>query len=113
MISINYESAFTCPKCKSCPDVVIFDGITVGTVKSIPEISIGIDENQVLPLVPLATRIFLPDPTVRKLLFQFSQYGLEKNQYNEMINSFGIPELTNFIEYCSVENGNYTELIGD
>ena len=38
---------------------------------------------------------------------------LRKNQYNEIINSFGIPELTNFIEFCSVENGNFTKLIGD
>ena len=50
MININYES--TCPKCKSCPDVLIFDGITMGTIKSILEISIGIDGTQVYHWFP-------------------------------------------------------------
>ena len=38
MIDLDYISSFTCPICKDSPEVVVFDGITLGTLKHVPTI---------------------------------------------------------------------------
>ena len=46
MIKIDYKAKFTCPICKENPEVTSMDGITLETLKHIPEIYIFIDELQ-------------------------------------------------------------------
>ena len=82
-ISIDYKSAFTCPTSKDNPEIIILDGITMGTIREIYDVFSGIDPNQYIPLVPLATRTLIAEPEVRKLLAEFSYNGLDKEQFNE------------------------------
>ena len=41
MADINYQLLFTCPMCKDKPDVIILNGIAMGTTKAIPEFYIA------------------------------------------------------------------------
>ena len=52
LINIDYQKCFTCPICKDCPDVVIFDGVTPSTSKEVPSFSMQFDKSQLIPPVP-------------------------------------------------------------
>ena len=45
MIDADYVCNFTCPICKDSPETLVLDGITMGTVKELPESSHVCDEN--------------------------------------------------------------------
>ena len=44
MVSIDYKARFTCPICKDKPEVIIMDGVTMGTCKQLPEAFFEYDE---------------------------------------------------------------------
>ena len=56
MAEVNYQTQFSCPVCKDKPDVIIMDGIAMGTTKPTPEIHPQVDETQYYPMVPFSER---------------------------------------------------------
>ena len=42
-MEINYHKCFSCPIGRERPDTVIFDGVTLGTVKELPHESLPTD----------------------------------------------------------------------
>ncbi|KAI6659494.1 hypothetical protein LOD99_10742 [Oopsacas minuta] len=51
-VDIDYDSNYICPKCKDHPDVIILDGIAMGTMKSVPEVDAKFDQDQQYPMIP-------------------------------------------------------------
>ena len=37
IINVDYNSCFSCPTYKTAPDTIIIDGVTLDTLKDIPE----------------------------------------------------------------------------
>ena len=103
MINLDYKARFTCPTCKDNPEVVILDGITLGTLKQIPEIPHITDENQRFKLIPFSERVFIPNPGARKLLKEYCSVGLKEASFTEMINSINNIEFMDYILYSTVE----------
>ena len=87
LININYRWSFTCPKCKDRPDV-IFDGITLCTVKVIPPFSIQIDEDQHMFPISQEFRVFIPSIANRRALLQYLQHGLPITALQNLLQSF-------------------------
>ena len=58
MIKIDLPR-FACPICKENPEVIIMDGITLETLKHIPEISHQVDKEQHFNPVPTSVYLFL------------------------------------------------------
>ncbi|KAI6647838.1 hypothetical protein LOD99_8425 [Oopsacas minuta] len=87
LININYGESFSCSKCQDSPDVVIFDGITLGTMKDIPSSSIQIDEDQQLLPISQGLRMFIPSIANRKALLQYLQHGLPITAFQNLLQS--------------------------
>ena len=102
LVDINYKESFTCSKCKDSPDIVIFYGITLGTVKDIPPFSIQIDEDQQILPTSQETRLFIPSITKRKAIIQYLQHGLSISAFHILIQSLGISSLENYIKAGSI-----------
>ena len=85
MVNIDYTSVFTCTVCKDNPDVVILDGITLGTSRDIPQAHFDYDENlQFLP-IPLSQRVFVTNKLVRKKLNEYTLNGLFSDRFTELL----------------------------
>ena len=78
MVDLEYHAKFTCPTCKDNPEVIILDGITLGTLKRIPEIPHKTDENLRFNLIPFSDRVLVPNPVTRKLLKDYCSVGLKE-----------------------------------
>ena len=102
MVDLDYQAKFTCPTCKDNPEVIILDGITLGTLKRIPEIPHKTDENQRFNLIPFSDRVLIPNPGTRKLLKQYCSVGLKEASFTEMINSINNIEFMEYILYSTV-----------
>ena len=101
-MDINYTSSYTCSICKDHPDVVIFDGVTMGTVKNLPQPSIELDTSQILPKVPQTIRIFIPSKKHRKAIADYLYNGLSTTAFQEMVLSIGGNALTEYILQSSI-----------
>ena len=97
LVDIDYTSKFTCSVCKDIPDVVIFDGITLGTVKNLPPPVIEIDPDQRISLVPKTMCLFIPPKAQRNALSEYLHNGLSIVAFQEMVQSIGPNPLTDYI----------------
>lgn len=75
MLDIDYSTCFSCPKCKETPEFLILDGITMGTLKELPDYTQEFDEGQRYALVPMSVRVFIPDLATRKRIKEYSKKG--------------------------------------
>ena len=103
MIKIDYKARFACPICKENPEVIIMDGITLGTLKHIPEISHQVDKEQHFNLVPTSERVFISNSVTRKWLKDYISMGLTISNFIQMLDSITCTELVDYILYSSVE----------
>ena len=87
MAEVNYKAQFACPLCKDKPDVIIMDGIAMGTTKPIPELRPQVDETQQYSLVPFSERSFIPKPEIRNKLQKLCEIGLVDSTFNKVIES--------------------------
>ena len=99
MINIDYKANFTCPICKENPEVIIMDGVTLGTLKHIPEISHSKDKEQHFNLIPTTDRVFISNSAIRKKIQNYSLLGLTKNFLFEMLDFISSKE---FVDYISI-----------
>ncbi|KAI6648338.1 hypothetical protein LOD99_12147 [Oopsacas minuta] len=86
-VDIDYDSNYICPKCKDHPDVIILDGIAMGTMKSVPEVDAKFDEDQQYPMIPFSDRVFIPDTAIRKQLLKYCSEGLTENTLKDLLNA--------------------------
>ena len=101
MADIKYQSIFSCPICKEKPDVIILDGIAMGTTKTIPEYHHQFDETQVHSLVPFPERSFLYKSDLKRKLQKLCEIGLVETIFKSVIKS--IPnEFANYIVYTTI-----------
>ena len=87
MVDVNYRSDFCCPKCGNIPDVIILNGIAMGTTKAIPEFNPEVDEMQRYSMVPIAERSFISNPEIRRNLKKPCIVGLTELLFNKVIKS--------------------------
>ena len=110
MVDIDYSSHYTCPQCKHEPDVIILDGIAMGTMKALPTVVANVDQDQIYPLIPFSDRVFIPDSTVRSKLINYCLQGLTGDIFDELINSLNNQEFANYILFSSYRNQNYVTI---
>ena len=67
-VDIDYTSQYICPKCKQEPEVIILDGIAMGTTKAIPDVSATVDRDQLYPMIPFSDRVYIPNTIIRRNL---------------------------------------------
>ena len=103
MIDLDYISCFTCPICKDNPEVVVFDGITLGTLKHVPTISNTTDDQQKYNLIPTYDRVFISNSATRKKLKDYCSTGLTVTSFNEMLNGISSTGFVDYLLYSSVE----------
>ena len=113
LVGIDYHSNFTCPSCKDTPDVIILDGVAMGTSRDIPETLFKVDKTQHYPLVKFSERTFISDSALRKELFEYCKVGLSESKYNKMVKSISIPEFSEYIQSSSVKNDNKVSINPD
>ena len=100
MVEVNYKTQFSCPLCKDRPEVIIIDGIAMGTTKPIPELHPQVDETQHYSLVPFSERSFIPKREIRNKLHKLCEIGLVDSTFNKVIES--IPkELADYIMHTT------------
>ena len=116
MADMDYQSLFSCPICKNKPDVIILDGIAMGTTKKIPDYHHQFDETQIQSLVPFSERYFLCKSDLKRKLQKLCEIGLAETVFKSVIKS--IPdEFANYIVYTAsvrehnivVINSNYPD----
>ena len=112
-MNINYTESFTCSICKSRPDVVIFDGITLGTVKKLPPPTLKFDENQHIPSVPQSTRLFILSKAVRREISQYLQNGLPTCAFKRLLQSIDPKALADYIQSCSIQENDVVTSCND
>ena len=49
MVGVDYITHYTCPKCQHEPEVIILDGIAMGTMKNIPGVVPTVDKISFTP----------------------------------------------------------------
>ena len=113
MVRIDYKANFTCPICKDNPEVVIMDGVTLGTLKHIPEISHSKDKEQHFNLIPTSDRVFISNSATRKKLKDYSLMGLTKTIFFEMLDFISNKEFVDYILYSSVETDGWRKIHDD
>ena len=75
LIDVNYNLSFSCPHCATTPETVIFDGVTLGTLKDLPK-DTPPTENHVTMHIPIQDRVLISSPRVRTSLKQYTKDGL-------------------------------------
>ena len=105
MIEIDYPKTFTCPKCKDNPDVIIMDGIMMGTVKNIPEYFNQYDEGQIYEPIPISERVFIQNTDSRKQLIEYCQGGLSDRVFHNTVTSLDFREFADYVTYSSSTDG--------
>ena len=103
MIDFDFTYILTCPTCKDSPEVIILDGITMGTSKEIPDSSPEFDENQFYSPIALRDRLFISESKLRKELHEYCLNGLNVERYKETTASLRI-EFAEYIKYGSLMN---------
>ncbi|KAI6659971.1 hypothetical protein LOD99_14312 [Oopsacas minuta] len=104
-VDIDYDSNYICPKCKNHPDVIILDGIAMGTMKSVPEVDAKFDQDQQYPMIPFSDRVFIPDTAIRKQLLKFCSEGLTENTLKDLLKSIH-KEMADYILFSSIRTEN-------
>ena len=92
MISIDYSKTFACPKCQDSPDVIIMDGIMMGTVRKLSQYLIQYDEGQIYQPIPLI--VFISSTDSRKQLIEYCITGLSEELFHTTVTSLDYRELT-------------------
>ena len=85
------------------PFTVIFDGVTLGTIKEVPPFSMQLDKNQLILPVPLRT--FIPSKAKRQEILGYLENGLPIRVFSDFVRSLEIP-LGNYIGTGSIVNDN-------
>ena len=93
MLDADYVCNFTCPICKNSPETLVLDGITMGTVKELPESSHDCDENQKYTLVPISKSVFNSKLKTRKSLKSYCTDGLLEGTFSILIRSIELKGL--------------------
>ncbi|KAI6650705.1 hypothetical protein LOD99_7756 [Oopsacas minuta] len=101
MLDINYKTSYICPLCQEAPEFLIMDGITVGTIKELPNTVEEYLEDQRLSFVPLSNRVLVSDLKTRKLIKSYYSFGLGESEFHTMINSLEFEEITEYIIYAN------------
>ena len=83
--------------------MIIMDGVTLGTLKNIPETSQQVDKEQYFNLTPISERVFIPKASTRKELKDYISMGLAISKFIDMLDSITSTELVEYILYSSVE----------
>ena len=86
--------------------MVVFDGVTLGTIKNIPPAIIHIDTDQKLKCVPQSARLFIPSHVQWKRVTEYLQNGLSITAFRELVKNIGPNPLTEYMESSSVEVEN-------
>ena len=94
---------FTCLICKDNPDVVVFDGITLRTMKHVHKITNTTDDQQKFNLIPTCDRVFISNSATSKKLKEYCSTGLTVISFSEMLNGINSKEFVDYIMYSSVE----------
>ena len=111
-VDIAYNSHYICPKCKDHPDVIIIDGIAMGTMKTVPEVAAKFDQDQQYPMIPFSDRVFIPDPTIRKQLLKYCTEGLTDNNFKDILKSLN-KEMADYILFSSIRTENLVTISED
>ena len=101
MLDIDYTISFKCPVCKDIPEILVLDGITMGTIKELPDFSQEFDEDRIFPLVPLHLRVVVPDINIRKAIKEYCLTGLSEAAFHNMVHSLKCKELCDYIMYAN------------
>ena len=101
MVHIDYTDSCICPKCLDNPDVIIMDGITMGTCKELPEEHFQFDEDQQYSQIPQNARLFIATIKLRKQVQTYSVKGLGIDIFNEMQESL-MEEFSEYIRYSCI-----------
>ena len=110
MVDIDYSSHYTCLQCKHEPEVIILDGIAMGTMKALPVVGPNIDQNKIYPLIPFLDRVFIPDSTVRSKLFDYCLQGLTGDTSEELLDSLNNQEFANYILFSSYRSQDWVTI---
>ena len=106
LVNIDYANKFYCVKCKESPQILILDGIAMGTTKVLPQKDDNIDESQQYPLIQLAERVYVADVETRKQLLRFVESGLSTSDFDRIIETVR-PEFADYIVNCSQQHVVY------
>ena len=68
-MDVNYNLSFSCPNCAITPETVIFDRVTLCTLKDLPKYT-PLTENHVTMHIPIQHRVLTSSPRVRTSLKQ-------------------------------------------
>ena len=101
LVDIDYEAIFTCPVCKDTPAIIYLDGIAMGTTRQLPDLPSRVDEGQTFPIIPLGERLFIANVTLRKMLNQYSEVGLDLSSFESMLINLQISEFKSFLRFSS------------
>ena len=100
-LDINYKTSFVCPICKECLETLILDGITMGTVKHLPDQAQEYLENQRYTLIPMSERLFIPDIKTRKNIKDYCANGMSESTFHTMLHSLEYKEFKDYILYAN------------
>ena len=96
LVDLDYPSLYTCPQCKLQPKVVILDGIAMGTMKSLPEVTEPVDYDQNYSLIEMSDRVFIHDTNLREKISNYSLQCLAEDNFNQLMD---IDENREFCDY--------------
>ena len=96
LVNIDYANNFYCVKCKESPQILILDGIAMGTTKILPQKDDNIDESQQYPIIQLAERVYVADVETRKQLLRIVESGLSTSDFERIIETVK-PEFADYI----------------
>ena len=107
LIDIDYKRNLSCPICDTNPETVIFDGVTLGTIRGIP------NDNQpketiVIPHIPIEKRIWISNPRLRRTLKQYTKDGLSPQEFNIFVEDLDPGAFQEYISnsYATCTNAN-------
>ena len=78
------------------------------TTKGVPKTLNNFDEQQKLPIIPVAERILIVKDDMRKMLVQYAAMGMANPSFDEMLENLEIPEFKNYINHTSHICGTLT-----
>ena len=107
MLNVDYKLNFTCPICKDNPETLILDGITMGTIRELPNKSnYDFDEHQKYNLVPMSKRVYISNLNSRKSLKIYYLDGVIEDTFKELMNSMEYKEFVDFVSHSNLLSGD-------
>ena len=84
LIDIDYQKYFSCPTCATNPETIILDGVTLGTIREIPNDDQP-KETAVTTHIPIEKRIWISNPKLRRTLKRYIKDGLSPKEFTIMV----------------------------